>query len=297
MKDNKGKQFLGLLLCLLLAAGSAGAGMALGSFRDIRGVFSGIHLEPSSLLTLAVMLFLVLAVEKAAVLFLGFFKRPSHRSATVITILQSLLRYAAAIIILCWGLHILGVNVTTIVASVGIVALIVGFGAESLIEDVITGLFMLFENQYNVGDIVEVGGFRGTVTDIGIRTTSITDPGGNIKIINNSNMKDILNRSDHASRSICDIGIPYETDLPAFEARLPAILDGVYAAHKDAMKSAPVYLGVQELGDSAVVLRFVVEVDESEIYSVQRILNRDLFVAFRKAGVEIPYPQLDLHQS
>ena len=296
MKDNKGKQFLGLLLCLVLAAGSAWGGMALGSFEDVRSVFSGIHLDPASLLTLAVMLFLVLAVEKAAVLLLGFFKRPSHRSATVITILQSLLRYGAAIVILCWGLHILGVNVTTIVASVGIVALIVGFGAESLIEDVITGLFMLFENQYNVGDIVEVGGFRGTVTDIGIRTTSITDPGGNVKIINNSNMKDILNRSDHASRSVCDMAIPYETDLPAFEAKLPAILEGVYKAHGDKMKSAPVYLGVQELADSAVVLRFVVEVDESDVYGVQRILNRDLFIAFRKAGVEIPFPQLDLHQ-
>ena len=67
-------------------------------------------------------------------------------------------------------------------ASVGVVALVVGFGAESLIEDMITGLFMLFENQYNVGDIVEVDGFRGTVTSIGIRTTCITDPGDNVKI-------------------------------------------------------------------------------------------------------------------
>ena len=296
MKDNRGKQFLGLLLCLLLGAGAGWAGMKLGSFADVRSVFEGVRLDPASLLTLAVMVFLVLAAEKAAVLILGFFKRPSHRSATVITILQSLLRYAAAIIILCWGLHILGVNVTTIVASVGIVALIIGFGAESLIEDVITGLFMLFENQYNVGDIVEVGGFRGVVTDIGIRTTCITDPGGNVKIINNSNMKDILNRSDNNSRSICDIQIPYETDLPAFEAKLPAMLENVYRAHTDKMKTAPVYLGVQELGESGVTLRFAAEVDESDIYAVQRILNRDLFVAFRKAGVEVPYPQLDLHR-
>ena len=205
-------------------------------------------------------------------------------------------RAAAAILILGWGLSIMGVNVTTIVASVGIVALIIGFGAESLIEDVITGFFMLFENQYNVGDIVEVGGFRGTVSDIGIRTTSITDPGGNVKIINNSNMKDILNRSDHTSRSVADIQIPYETDLPAFEAKLPAILEDIYSRHQDTMRKAPQYLGVQELGESGVTLRFIAEVEESDIYTVQRILNRDLFVAFRKAGVEVPYPQLDLHQ-
>ena len=296
MRENKGKQFIGMLLCLAIGAGAAGFGLHRGIFEGIESVFGSIHINAASLLSLAVMVFLVLAAEKAVVLLLGLFKRPSHRSATIITITQSLLRYAAAILILCWGLSILGVNVTTIVASVGIVALIVGFGAESLIEDVITGFFMLFENQYNVGDIVEVGGFRGTVSDIGIRTTSITDPGGNVKIINNSNMKDILNRSDHASRSVADVQIPSETDLPVFEAKLPGILADIYARHQDVMRSAPTYLGVQELGESGVTLRFVAEVDESNIYSVQRILNRDLFLAFRQAQVEIPYPQLDLHQ-
>jgi len=296
MKDRKGKQLIGLLVCLAAGGAVLGLGISRGVFTDLGSVFGRIQVSGRSLLVLAVMVFLVLAVQKLLVLLLGLFKRPSHRSATVITITQSLVRYAAAIIILCWGLSILGVNMSTILASVGIVALIIGFGAESLIEDVITGFFMLFENQYNVGDIVEVGGFRGTVTDIGIRTTCITDPGGNVKIINNSNMKDILNRSDHASRSLSDIQIPYETDLPAFEEKLPGILEDIYAAHPDTMRSAPVYLGVQELGESGITLRFVVEVDESNIYSVQRILNHDLFVRFREAGVEVPYRQLDLHQ-
>ena len=296
MKDSKLKQWIGLLLCLLIAEIALGFGLFRGVFNNVGSVFGGIHFDEKTLITLVVMVFGVLAVEKALVLLLGFFKRPSHRSATIITITQSLLRYAAAIIILCWGLSIIGVNVATILASVGVVALIVGFGAESLIEDVITGFFMLFENQYNVGDIVEVGGFRGTVSDIGIRTTSITDLGGNVKIINNSNMKDILNRSDHASRSLAEIQIPYETDLPAFEEKLPGILDAIYNDHKDVMHSAPVYLGVQELGESGVTLRFVVEVDECNIFSTERILNRDLWVRFREAGVEVPFRQVDVHQ-
>ena len=296
MRDKKGKQLIGLILCLVIGGAALGVGINSGVFKGIGSAMGNIRINKETVLRLVVMVCLVLAVQKALVLLLGLFKHSTHRSATVITITQSLLRYASAIIILCWGLSILGVDVSTIMASVGVVALIVGFGAESLIEDVITGFFMLFENQYNVGDIVEVGGFRGTVSDIGIRTTSITDPGGNVKIINNSNMKDILNRSDHASRSVADIQIPYETDLPAFEEKLPEILKGIYSAHKDKMAACPVYLGVQELGESGVTLRFVVEVEESDIYSVQRILNRDLFVSFREAGVEVPYPQLDLHQ-
>lgn len=296
MRDKKGKQLIGLILCLVIGGAALGVGINSGVFKGIGSAMGNIRINKETVLRLVVMVCLVLAVQKALVLLLGLFKHSTHRSATVITITQSLLRYASAIIILCWGLSIVGVDVSTIMASVGVVALIVGFGAESLIEDVITGFFMLFENQYNVGDIVEVGGFRGTVTDIGIRTTSITDPGGNVKIINNSNMKDILNRSDHASRSVADIQIPYETDLPAFEEKLPEILKDIYSAHKDKMAACPVYLGVQELGESGVTLRFVVEVEESDIYSVQRILNRDLFVSFREAGVEVPYPQLDLHQ-
>ncbi len=296
MKSKKGKQLIGLLICLIIGGAALGIGLSQGIIKDAGSVFGDIRISKEALLSLVVMVFLVLAAEKALVLLLGVFKRPSHRSATVITITQSLLRYAAAIVILCWGLSILGVNVSTILASVGVVALIVGFGAESLIEDVITGFFMLFENQYNVGDIVEVAGFRGTVSDIGIRTTSITDPGGNVKIINNSNMKDILNRSDNASRSLADIQIPYETDLPAFEEKLPEILEKIYEEHQDVMRAVPVYLGVQELGESGVTLRFFAEVDESNIYKVQRVLNRELFVKFREAGVEVPYRQIDLHQ-
>lgn len=185
---------------------------------------------------------------------------------------------------------------STILASVGLLALIVGFGAESLITDVITGVFMLFENQYNVGDIIEVSGFRGTVSSIGIRTTSITDSSGNIKIINNSDMKNILNRSNNASKAVCGFGIPYSTDLEALEEQLPAILEGIHRRNSQVFLQPPVYHGVQTLGDSAVVLRFTVDVPEEEIYSGARVLNRELFLTMRKAGVECPFPKMDVHR-
>ncbi len=219
----------------------------------------------------------------------------SHREGTILTIVASLIKYVAAVVILCWGLTILGVDVSTVVASVGVLALIVGFGAESLIEDVVTGIFMIFENQYNVGDIVEVNGFRGTVKEIGIRTTSIEDTGKNLKIINNSEMKNILNRSDNASIAASSIDVPYETDLETFEPKLPALMEAIYAKYPDVMLSVPRYLGVQELGASGVTLKFIVEVPEDKIYSAARIMNRELLVGFRKLGVECPFPQVDVH--
>ncbi len=254
------------------------------------GEFNG-----TKLLCLICMIAGVLFVETLIVIVLDLFKPENHRARSVLSIISSMLKYVTAIVILCWGLSILGANVSTIVASVGILALVIGFSAESLIADVVTGTFMLFENQYNVGDIVEVDGFRGTVTNIGIRTTSITDPGGNVKIVNNSSMQNILNRSNKTSRSICNIGIPYATDLEGLEAEIPALMERIYAAHPDVMKTAPRYLGVQELADSAVVLRFVVDVDENDIYSGARLLNHDLLLGFRKLKVEVPFPQLDVH--
>ena len=238
---------------------------------------------------------MVLLAARLLRLLLSLVKPKERKGLTLVSLLSSLLRYVAALVILCWGLSILGVNVNAIVASVGIVALIVGFGAESLVADMVTGIFLIFENQYNVGDIVEVNGFRGTVKEIGIRTTAIVDAGDNIKIINNSEMKNILNRSDNISRAVSDIAIPYETDMEALEAKLPDLMNEIYTKRGDVMKAVPRYLGVQQLAESAVILRFVVEVAEQDIYTGARVLNRDLWLGFRKLGVECPFPQVDVH--
>ena len=237
----------------------------------------------------------VIAVTTVLIFIMSLLKPESHRGKTLVTLLSSLLKYVSAIVILCWGLSIFGIDVNTIVASVGVVALVVGFGAESLIADMVTGLFMLFENQYNVGDIVEVNGFRGTVKEIGIRTTLIVDAGKNVKIVNNSDMKNILNRSNNASIATSSIDIPYASDIEKIEERLPALMTEIYEKHKDLMLSEPKYLGVQNLGPSGITLRFMVEIDEGNIFIVPRILNHDLLLGFRNMGVECPFPQLDIH--
>lgn len=295
-KKNNKKHVVGLLVAALVVAASAGIGLSTGLFQSVQDMMSGFHFSSRTLISLVAMIALVIGIEKLILLILSFLKKGSGRASTLITIVQSLVSYACAIVIICWGLSLLGVNVATIVASLGIIALIIGFGAESLIADVVTGFFMLFENQYNVGDILEINGFRGTVTSIGIRTTSIADLGGNVKIINNSNMKDILNRSNYTSRAVSTIDIPYETDLEEFEPLLPAMMQRIYDKHADTLRSVPKYLGVAELGASGITLKFVSESDENNVYSAQRAMNRELLVEFKKAGVEPPYPQMDVHQ-
>lgn len=293
---NSRKSIVKLAAFLAALAALLGISVQTGLFSSIGNVFQGIHFDPESVMRLVIMVLLVLAIENLILFILGLLHPQKNRSQTLIALLGSVLRYVTAIVILCWGLTILGADVGTVVAGVGVIALIVGFGAESLIADLVTGVFMLFENQYNVGDYVEVGGFRGKVTSIGVRVTCLEDAGGNVKIVNNSAMSNLLNRSDHSSRAVSVIGIPYETDLEALEAKLPELMEQIRQRHADVMMGAPVYLGVDELADSAVILKFVVEVEDKNIYSAARVLNRELLLGLRRLGVECPFPQLDVHQ-
>ena len=285
-----------LIIAIVILGACIGIGFATGVFSDVEGIFENFNINGTALLRVFVMALIVLIAENLLIFVLSLIKSNNGRVQTVVSVLGNLLRYIALTIIICWGLSILGADVGTIVAGVGIFALIIGFGANSLIADMVTGIFMIFENQYNVGDFIEVDGFRGKVTSIGIRTTCIEDAGGNIKIVNNSAMTNILNRSNHNSRAVSVIGIPYETDLEALEANFPEMMKDIYERNKDLMLAEPMYLGVEELADSAVVLKFVVEVEDKNIFSAGRALNRELFLGFRKAGVEVPFPQVDVHQ-
>lgn len=293
MEKSKNSKLMQLIVCCAILIVSVFIGFITGLFStdDLKNI----SIDITAYIKVFIMAVGVITAETLLVVLLGIPKPQSHRARSVLSIISSLLKYIAGIVILCWGLSIMGVNVSTIVASLGIIALVVGFSAESLIADVVTGAFMIFENQYNVGDIVEVDNFRGTVTSIGIRTTCITDPGDNVKIVNNSAMKNILNRSDRLSRSVSDIAVPYATDFEKLESQLPALMQSIHEAHPDIMINPPQYLGIQSLGDSAVILRFVVDVHEKDIFSGVRVLNHDLLLGFRRLGIECPFPQMDVH--
>ena len=282
------------ILKLLFFAAAAGILLLLGAGKDLN-IGKGLSLTWAGVGRIFLVIFAVLAAEHLILLILSLFKTENHRLRTFMTLTSNLIRYIAVIVIVIGVLSLLNVDMPTILAGLGVIALIIGFGAESLITDVVTGFFILMDNQYNVGDIIEVGGFRGTVSEIGIRTTSLTDTGGNVKIINNSDMKNILNRSDNSSKAVADFSIPYETNLPKLEEKIPPMLEDIFQRHPEVFKSAPKYLGVQTLNSSSVDLRFVAEVGEADIYSGARLLNHDLFVGFRALGVECPFPQVDVH--
>lgn len=186
----------------------------LGDVKAIRQVLPISWVKFFQIVVMALFQYLIAEIAKTILDNIHF---SNKRVQTLITVSLSTMKYVFAIVGIIWALRIMGINTSVIFAGAGIVSLIVGFSANSLIADMVTGVFLLFDNQYNVGDIIDVGSFHGEVVKIGFRSTLLKDQGGNIKIINNSNMRDIINRSDERSRAVCDISLPIKINLKSAE--------------------------------------------------------------------------------
>ncbi len=287
-----------IVTCIVLLAILSGLGLAAGIFKNVSSVLNMLNaVTPAKVIKLVIMVVYVVLLETVLKLCLSFSSTKWHRLRTLQSILQSFIDYAAIFVAVCWGLTILGINVSTIFAGIGIAALIVGFGAENLIADVITGLFVVFENELNVGDIVEIDGFRGEVTRIGIRCLCVTDTGGNIKIINHSAVSDLINRSDRKSVATSEVSVSYSTDLEELEKKMPAMLEEIKNASPEIFIGEVKYLGVETLGDSGVTIKVTAQVEERNIYNGRRLLNKEIKMQLDKNGFDIPFPQVTVSQA
>ena len=217
----------------------------------------------------------------------------NKRGNTIVKLLVSFIKYLIAIIAILLILSAFGVDTRTLLASAGILGLVIGLGAQSLISDIIAGVFIVFEGDFEVGDIVVIDDWRGTVEEIGIRTTKIIDYGGNIKIVNNSHISTIINQTKELSMAKTVISIEYGKSIPEVEMvimenlgkikeRIPEIVEGPY------------YKGVDTLGASSVDLLFMAKCKEEDIYGVQRALNRELKILFDENDINIPFPQVTI---
>jgi small conductance mechanosensitive channel len=221
----------------------------------------------------------------------------SQKVRTVASLAFSLLKWLLIFIGLFVDLGFWGVDTASLLASIGVIALIIGLGCESLIGDVVAGLFLVFDDTFQVGDIVVIDGYRGTVVEIGLKSTKLADAGGNIKIINNSAIGEVTNLSDDLSVAICDdLDISYNEDLRRVEAiiakelpnvkkEIPAIVDGPY------------YKGVSEFYRDGPLLKFVARCKEEDVYQVTRDLKKYLAKMFDDNGIDVPYPQYYVSQA
>ncbi len=264
------------------------------------GVFLGSssgNLAPAKIVSALAAGVLVWLLTIVACLILDQVSKGKNRTKTVAELIRSLVSIVGAIAGIVWVLSILGVNLGAIFASLGIASLIIGFGVQSLLEDCVTGIFIIMEGNYNIGDIIVLDDFRGTVKKISMRTTTMEDGGGNLKIVNNSDIRNIQNRSNSQSVAVADIGISYNEDIRKVEKILKEALPFIFERNMDVFEAVPNYAGVQMLADSAVILRVSVAVQEANYFAASRRLNRDLKILFDERGIEIPFNQIVVHNA
>lgn len=236
---------------------------------------------------------LSMGIANALNLILRLPKNVSPKTKTMLSLLASFARYAGLIVSVLLVIAVWGVNSTALLVSAGIIALIIGLGAQSLISDIIAGLNIVFESEFKVGDIVVIDDYRGTVQEIGLTTTKLVDLSGNVKTINNSHITTVVNLSENPSVAAAVVTIDYNENLPNVEKLIREHLSEL-KSNIPQMVGEPEYLGVSSLSASSVDLKVICHCQEVDRFDVERALNRELYLLFVNNGIDIPFNQLSL---
>lgn len=251
--------------------------------------------EPNPWIRSVSLAFFILAVSFVVRIFLRFVGQFMGKGRAIVNLIASLIKYGAVIVLIFMILRTFGVDTTTLIVSAGVVSLIIGLGCQSLISDVIAGLFIVFEEVFNIGDIIVIDGFRGTVKEIGVRTTQIMDWGGNIKVVNNSDIRSLVNMTSELSAAFVQVEIEYGESIERVEAVIKENLDRIRKNVKDIV-NGPNYLGVADLGASGVKLSFIAQCKENVRFQVERDIRRELKLIFDENDIGIPFTQITINQ-
>ena len=217
--------------------------------------------------------------------------RAEQRITALTSVLRSVLTFVIFLIAGFLILGEIGLEIGPLLAGAGIIGVALGFGAQSLVKDFLSGLFILVEDQFGVGDIVDLDQqTSGTVEAVSLRTTRLRAVDGTVWYVPNGDISRVGNKSQHWSRALLDIDVAYETDIEHAKSVIQQVADGLWQERDDIIEEPEVW-GVETLGPNSVVIRLVVKTLPSDQYAVSRELRQRLKAAFDAEGIEIPYPQ------
>ena len=221
-------------------------------------------------------------------------RHKQKQAETIRVILINIIKYIDIIVVLLAIISLFGVNVKSIIAGLGTTAVLVGLAFQDIAKDILAGISIILENQYEIGDTIEINGFKGEVTFIGLRTTRIRDYKGATKIIANHTITDVINYNLSNSLAIVDVSIDYEDDIDKVEQVLKDMAKKLKETIPNTLGEINV-LGIENLADSAIIYRITVETESMEQYKVQRILRKEIKKTLDSANIKIPYPQIEVH--
>ena len=215
------------------------------------------------------------------------------RKNTIVSLINNIVKYVIAILIILSILGVYGVDTTSILASLGIAAAVIGLAFQDIAKDFISGVSIIFDNQYAVGDMVKINGFTGEVIDVGLRTTKIKAYTGEILILSNSTINEVINYSLENTNLVIDIAVSYDTDINKLEKILLSLNNKIKSFEE--VKGNIVLLGVDELGYSSVIYKISIACKPTTQYVLKRKMLKLIKEELDANSIEIPYNKLDVN--
>lgn len=219
----------------------------------------------------------------------------SRRLLTIKKLFKNITTLSINFVMILLTLSEFNINLAPLIVSAGVIGLAIGFGAQNLVKDVITGFFIILEDHFAVGDIIKVGSFQGTVEVIGLRSTRIHSWTGEVYVIPNGSITEVTNYSLNNSIAVVDVSIAYKENVEHVIEIMNKALELLPERNKNVLK-VPQVLGIQTLGRSEVTLRIIIECRPFTQSGVIREMNGDLKKTLEKEGIRIYYPHFSIYK-
>lgn len=217
-----------------------------------------------------------------------------RREKTLKKLVQNTISYVVYFMAFIMVIEALGLPIASLLAGAGVAGLAIGFGAQNLVRDIISGFFIIFEDQFSVGDYIIASGAEGTVEEIGIRTTKIQSWTGELNVVPNGNITQVTNYSIYNGLAIVDINVPYENDIAVAERIIEDVITGLPEKYKQIV-STPEIHGIQTLELSHFVIRVIAETLPVYQWSGARAIRKEVKERLYKEGIDIPAPRLVMY--
>lgn len=216
---------------------------------------------------------------------------------TIAKLIQNVLKYVIIIIASLGILSLYGINVTAMVAGLGITATIIGLALQDTFKDIISGISIIAENYFVVGDTIKYGTFTGEVIEFGLKSTKIKDVSGNVLMVANRNIMEVINISQKENTIPIILPLPYEVAPAKIEKLIKdKIIPRVKAEIENVIEEKTIYLGIDKLADSSINYKFLVGAKRDTQWQVERETKKICVEELNKAKISIPYPQLEVHK-
>lgn len=224
----------------------------------------------------------------------GPFQITQRREVTLNKLVLNTLSYVVYFVSFIMIMETFNFEVGALLAGAGVAGLAIGFGAQNLVRDIISGFFIIFEDQFSVGDYIRTSGVEGFVEEVGLRTTKVKAWTGEVHILPNGNVTQVTNYSMHNSIAVVDVSIAYEEDIEKAEKVILDLLHELPERY-ESMLNVPELLGIQNLGASDIVMRIISEVNPMEHWAVARIIRKEVKNRLDEEGIEIPFPRMVMY--